>query len=240
MTPEKIIANIENYISLLPQSEQELYSEYLRLAETNYQSVTEIPCVKNSILKHDPLLELVEIVRELKRDIKEKMQKNTKGKSFVQRSKKLTKIISHKSNIEKFAKGWIEEIKGEQLQVSSYCWCYAFLLKEHLDIPMFTEQEKQEYGYYMKNIIPPYKTEYKPIEFDIADIKAKLTLHKAKKNKDVCKIEIDGAIFNAEYFVNLVEILGENVTIYKRPFRRLGVVVFENDNGIGLLVPIRE
>ena len=30
MTPERIIANIENYISLLPQSEQELYSEYLR------------------------------------------------------------------------------------------------------------------------------------------------------------------------------------------------------------------
>jgi hypothetical protein len=245
MTPEKIIANIENYIATLTPTEQTMYKECLEVAESSYKLAKEIPFIvdkypKDSILKYNPVLELVEITQELKRDIKEKMQKSTKGKSFVQRSKKLAKIIDENLK-DCLKKAWVEEIDGIQIQCSCYNGYYGFLLKEYLDVPMFTSEEKQNAGeYYLKKCVPPYKQDYKSVEFDIADIKTKLSLHKVKKDKELeCKVEIDGAIFNAQYFVNVVEILGENVIMYKHPDRNLEVVVFENDNGIGILVPMR-
>ena len=243
MTPEKIIANIENYISTLTPAEQELCETCLNVAESSCTNVKDIPSIKDSILKHHPVLELVEIIQELKRDIKEKMQKSTKGKSFVTRSKKLTKLML-KNTRESYKKAVIEEINGIEMQCCVVDGgFYAFVLKEHLDVPMFTPEESKNYNNEFhsgefKNCIPPYE-DYKTVEFDIANIKAKLSLHKAKKDKTVCRIEIDGTIFNAEYFVNVIDILGENVTMYKHPTKINEMVVFENNNGIGILCTMR-
>lgn len=243
MTPEKIIANIENYITTLTPAEQELCETCLNVAESSGTNVKDIPAIKDSIFKYDPVLELVEIIQELKCDIKEKMQKSTKGKSFVTRSKKLTKLML-KNTMGSYKKAVIEEINGIEMQCCIVDGgFYAFVLKEHLDVLMFTSEESKNYNNSFhsgkfKNSIPPYK-DYKIVEFDIADIKAKLSLHKAKKDKTVCEIEIDGTIFNAEYFVNVIDILGENITMYKHPTIINEMVVFENDKGIGLLFPRR-
>ena len=70
MTNEKIIANIERYISTVSKEQQQHFEQALEIAEKEHK-----PVKKYFSAVSEPIFELAEIVQELKREIKEKAQR---------------------------------------------------------------------------------------------------------------------------------------------------------------------
>lgn len=226
MNKEKIIANIERYVKTLREKEQIYY--FSGLENAGNTPIKE--AYKNT---PEPIFELAEIVQELKREIKEQAQKEAKGNTFVKRSKLITKLLDKCYN-EKFKKGFYEEINGEKMVCCIVDGFYAFMLYD-IDIPMVAEGEEQPFT--VNKMIPDYKS-FAVCDFDIADIKTALKLHKAKKDKTKCVTEINGKYYNAEYFINVVDGLGGNVKVYQSN-SPVQPDIFESENGIALLCPCR-
>ena len=230
MTNEKIIANIERYISTVSKEQQQHFEQALEIAEKEHK-----PVKKYFSAVSEPIFELAEIVQELKREIKEKAQKETNSNSFVKRSKLITKLLS-KCWQEKFQKGFFEEIDGAKKQCCIIDGYYAFAFNDELDIPMLAENEKAQFT--LKNVLPEYK-DFEVIDFDIAEIKTTLKLHKAKKDKNDCVIELNGKYYNAEYFINVVDGLGGNVKLYQNS-NKMEVDICTSENGLAVLCPMRK
>lgn len=225
MKKEQIIANIERYVSTLSEADRKTFANALAAAGS-----TPVKQIYSPL----PLFELAEVVQELKRELKEQAQKETRGNSFVKRSKLLTKLLATNER-EDLQKGFFEEINGEKMQCCIINGFYAFMLKNELDIPMIEESEKQPFT--MARCLPEYKHFNKAV-FDIADIKTKIKTHKAKKDKTKCTIEISGKYYDAEFFIKVVDGLGGEITLYQSTdLRQCGV--FESENGIAILMPCR-
>lgn len=225
MNKETIIAGIEKYVDTLTENEKATYK----------RALSEFTLADNKDAKEIyPIFELVCIVQELQREIKEQAQKEAKGNTFVKRSKLITKLLE-KSYNKAFKKGFIEEINGEIMKCCVVDGIYCFALYD-IDIPMIAGGETPKIT--LKNILPDYKG-FDVCEFDISDIKAALKVHKAKKDKTDCLTEINGKYYNTSYFINVVDGLGGNVKLYQsnNPVRP---DVFESENGIALLCPVRK
>ena len=101
---------------------------------------------------------------------------------------------------------------------------------------MLAENEKAQFT--LKNVLPEYK-DFEVIDFDIAEIKTTLKLHKAKKNKNECVIELNGKYYNAAYFINIVDGLGGNVKLYQNS-NKMEVDICTSENGLAVLCPMRK
>lgn len=228
MKKEKIIANIESYVKTLREKEQLYYYSSL-------ENAGDAPIKKAFPNVGEPIFELAEIVQELKREIKEQAQKETKGNSFVKRSKLITKLLE-KSYDERSKKGIIEEINGEELQCCIIDGYYAFAFRERLDIPMIEAGTKQPFA--LQKVLPNYNS-FEVRNFDIAEIKTTLKMHKAAKKKEACIIDIGEKCYNAKYFIDVIDGLGGDIKLYQNK-NTLGIDVFESENGIALLCPCRK
>lgn len=225
MNKEKIVAGIEKYVDTLPENEKAKYK----------QALTKFTLADNKEAKEiNPFYELVCIVQELQQEIKEQAQKETKGNTFVKRSKLITKLLD-KSYNEKYKKGFYEEINGEKMVCCLIDGYYAFMLYD-IDIPMLAEGEKAQFT--ISNILPDYKS-FTVCDFDIADIKAALKLHKAKKDKTKCVTEINGKCYDTSYFINVIDGLGGDIKMYQNR-NPIAADVFESENGLALLCPCRK
>lgn len=224
MNKEQIIANIEHYIGILSNEEK---AEYIKAFDYTIE--------ENKKAKEIyPIVALAEIVQTLERELKEQAQKETKGNSFVKRSKLITKLLNKSWN-DKYKKGFYEEINGEQKKCCIIDGFYAFMLND-IDIPMLAEGEKQEFT--ITKILPDYKS-FAVCEFDIAEIKTALKLHKAKKDKTKCITEINGKCYDTSYFINVVDGLGGDIKMYQSS-SPVSADVFESENGAALLMPCRK
>lgn len=229
MKNEKIIANIEKYVATLDREKQKDFSYILATAESERKAAKTVFKALNS-----PLLELVEIVQELKEEMKQAELKTAGGASLVKRTKLLNKLLS-KCFRNEFQKGFYEEIDGVKMQCCIIDGFYAFMLKNALDVPM-TENG----GAYSVARVLPDSRDFAECSYDIAEIKTALKLFKAKKDKNekFCKIEINGRYYNAEYFINVVEILGGDIKMYHNA-KQLNAAIFESENGKAILMPLR-
>lgn len=175
--------------------------------------------------------ELSVIVQELKQELKEKALKETYGNTYLKRSKLVSKLLS-KCYREDMQKAFNEKINGENMQCCVIDSYYAFAFKAPLDLPM-----SESSSFTVSKAIPDYSN-YNVVEYDIAEIKTTLKLHKAEKKKERCTIEINGKCYNAQYFINVVEALGEDVAFYQSK-KWNSLDVFENENGIAILCPVK-
>lgn len=171
------------------------------------------------------------IVQELKQELKEKALKETHGNGYLKRSKLVSKLLS-KCFREDMQKAFYEKINGEDMQCCIIDGVCAFAFKKPLDLPT-TEISSLTVG----KLIPNY-SKFDIVAYDIAEIKTTLKLHKAEKKKENCIIEINGKCYNAQYFINVVEALGEDVTFYQDE-KWNSLDVFENENGIAILCPVK-
>lgn len=221
MTNEKIISIIETYISSLENSEKELY--------------------KNSLLSFDnkegrtyyvPVQGLALLVSDLKRELSEAEIKKSKGNTFLKRSKLAEKLINQNER-EHFRKGWIEtDVFDNKYQcfMTSY---YGFMLSENLEIPMYDEQDEKPFN--MSNMFKNVSENL--AGYDIGKIKAEYKSHKPKtKDNWRCLVQFGDVYFNAEHFIQCVDILGEEPAFYCGKPRE--VAIFESKNGKALLCPI--
>ena len=228
MKNEKIIANIEAYIATLDSEKQQMFKKTLEQAENERKAVKKLFAAECA-----PLLELAEIVQELKAEMKQAEQKAAGGASLVKRTKLLNKLLS-KCFRENFQKAFYEEIKGEKMQCSIIDGFYAFMLRNALDVPIDNGG-----SFAISRCLPDYR-DFGECSYDIAEIKTALKLFKAKKDKTerFCSIEINGRFYNAEYLINVVEILGGDVKMY-HDAKSLNAAVFESENGIAILMPCK-
>lgn len=229
MKNEKIIANIEAYIATLDSEKQQMFRKTLEQAENERKAVKKLFAAEC-----EPLLELAEIIQELKAEMKEAELKAAGGASLVKRTKLLNKLLS-KCYREAFQKAFYEEIKGEKLQCSIIDGYYAFMLRNELDIPM----NENGGSVTISRCLPDYSN-FGECSFDMVEIKTALKLFKAKKDKTerFCRIEINGRYYNAEYLINVVEILGGDVKMY-HDAKNINAAVFESENGLAILMPVR-
>ncbi len=226
MTNETIIAEIEQYISSLNDDDKSLYSKAFELSDRTAKPIKDLKT--NCFF---PLFNLAAIVQELKQEIKETELKKAGGNSIIKRTK-LIKSLLAKCSKEDFRKGWFDEIENEKMQVCIIDGYYGFAFKNALDIFMDNSPK-----FAFKQAIPDYSN-FEQIEFDIADIKIKLKLHKAKKDKTTCLIQIKDKWYSAKFFIDVVDGLGGNVVMYQNP-KANGIDVFKSENGIAVLCPAR-
>ena len=64
-------------------------------------------------------------------------------------------------------------------------------------------------------------------------------LHKAKKDKKDCVIELNGKYYNAAYFINVVDGLGGNVKLHQNS-NKMAVDIFTSENGLAVLCTMRK
>lgn len=121
--------------------------------------------------------ELGEIVLALRQELKEKALKETHGSTFLKRSKLVSKLLS-KCFKEDMQKAFNEKVNGENMQCCIIDGYYAFAFKNPLDLPM---AEKSNFTF--SKVLPDYSN-FDKIEYDIAEIKTTLKLHKAEKKKE--------------------------------------------------------
>lgn len=222
MNKQAIIAGINNYVLSLSKDDQKAY-KYALDCGLSYGY---------------PVAELAGIVQALTQEIKESEQKKTMGSSYTRRSKLAAKLLLTNDQ-ERFKKAFTMNIHGESMQCIMVNGVYAFMLKSMVDVPMFTEKEKPFVE--LERVIPKDYKQYNTYEYDLADMKTKLKLHKTQKDKfqrkKTCVFGHNGKYYNMEFFANIIELLGDGATWYKNENNK-GIDVFENENGIAVLCPI--
>lgn len=226
MKHEQIIANIERYVATLDSEMQQMFNKSLEQAENERKAVKKLFSAECA-----PLLELAEIIQELKAEMKQAELKAAGGASLVKRTKLLNKLLA-KCNREICRSGFHADIRGEKMQCSIIDGFYAFMFRQDLDIPM-----QQSTPIAIGKCIPDYSN-FTKCEFDLAAIKTALKLSKAKKETR-CRIEINGREYDAAYLINVIEILGGDITMY-HDANGITAAVFESENGLAILMPLRK
>lgn len=221
MTNEKIISIIETYISSLENSEKELYKGSL-LSFDNKEGRT----------YYVPVQGLALLVSDLKRELSEAEIKKSKGNTFLKRSKLAEKLINQNER-EHFRKGWIEtDVFDNKYQcfMTSY---YGFMLSENLEIPMYDEQDEKPFN--MSNMFKNVSENL--AGYDIGKIKAEYKSHKPKtKDNWRCLVQFGDVYFNAEIFINVVDVLGGEPVLHLG--KKNSASYFVSENGKAVIIPM--
>lgn len=231
MKAEMIVAKIEEYINSLSREDREAYDGVMAIkAKHPQESVSTFANALGS-----PILNLAVIVDELRQEIKEAAIKQTKGNSTLQRIKKINKYLSKNDDSRpQIKKAWIE---NEKMCITN--GFTGFMFNEALDGVVVGDQT----DFNLSKCFPDEST-YKEITLDIADVKSKIKLHKAKeagkkaKDKTAYQYIIDGHYYNAEYLVDAYEILGGDI-VFKQNDNVFHPAIMENENGKAVVLPIR-
>ncbi len=229
MTNEKIIATIEKYVESLNDEDRKAYNMAFDISRKD------IVPIKDFFDKVGiPVFGLAMIVQELEQEMKKAAQKKVGGSSYVKRTALINKLIA-KNTREELRKGWFEEIEGERMQCFLVNGYMAFAFRNTVDAPM----NETDNPFTLMKVLKCRKEDLTECEYDIADIKMQLKLHKARKEKGICEIKVGTKYYDAQYFVNVIEGLGGDVIMLQDSDSWNRMDIFKSENGLAILMPIR-
>ena len=134
---------------------------------------------------------------------------------------------------EHFRKGWIEtDVFDNKYQcfMTSY---YGFMLSENLEIPMYDEQDEKPFN--MSNMFKNVSENL--AGYDIGKIKAEYKSHKPKtKDNWRCIVQFGDVYFNAEIFINVVDVLGGEPVLHLG--EKNSASYFVSENGKAVIIPM--
>ncbi len=221
MKTEKIIAEIEEYVKSLDTAEQDFF----------FKCSNDLTAKKGSL----PLINLAVLVRDLKQELKQECAKSEKGASFASRQKLLQKLIlKNPDRMSQYQKGVYADIKMERMQTFIINGHYAMAFHADSIFDIETVENQKEW-LDLNTVFPKDTDSYNQVNYDISNIKALAKLIKSKKQK--YPVRIGDAWYNAEYFLNVVKILGGNVKMMQSN-NPLLPAYFESENGIAILLPV--
>ena len=186
---------------------------------------------------------LAALYNQLQEDYRTEELKKNKGASYASRCKKVQKLMEGKdnANLEHSKKSWVENEK-QYVCIGGY---YGFIFdeKNRLDIPIVEEQ--RSITQIMEDVSDIKSNNKTKIYFDICSIKEQLAVwkseQKGKKKEEkesCCVINVCAAYYNAQYIINIVDILGAETELYQNSTKP-GAATFISPLGQAFLMPCR-
>lgn len=207
----------------------------------------------NTYLKTENKSIITELLNKLDAQYREEEMKSQGGNTALKRLRIANKILKQNKKDEIrtiFHKCFTEEINGEKYQIFG-CAYYLIALKEQYKTTAeeHTLEEQKEFGFNPGKIFEALKNAtLNKVDFDITEIKKSLKNFEAeqkllppKERLTKCELPIgnvDGMGFNAEYFINIVDVLGSDTEFYQNE-SPTGTSYFKSDIGMALLCPCR-
>lgn len=207
----------------------------------------------NTYLKTENKSIIEDLLNKLDVQYREEEMKARGGNTALKRFRIANKILKQNRKDELrtiFHKCFTEEINGEKYQIFG-CAYYLIALKERYKTTAeeHTLEEQKEFGFNPGEIFDKSKNaKLNKVDFDIMEIKKSLEDFKAgqkllplKGRLTKCELPIgnvDGMGFNAEYFINIVGVLGSDTGFYQNE-NPIGMSYFKSDIGMALLCPCR-
>lgn len=207
----------------------------------------------NTYLKTENKSIIEELLNKLDVQYREEEMKAQGGNAALKRLRIANKILKQNKEDEiltAFHKCFTTEIEGKTYQTFG-CLCYFIALKEQYKTTAeeHTPEEQNEFGFKPERFFDELKKQkLNKVDFDITEIKKdfenfkaeqKLRPKKVRRGRCILPIgNIDSMGFNAEYFINIIEVLGLNTEFYQNE-RPDGMSCFKSDVGMALLCPCR-
>lgn len=207
----------------------------------------------NTYLKTGSKSIIEELLNKLDVQYREEEMKARGGNAALKRLRVANKILKQNKKDEirtAFHKCFTEEIDGETYQIFG-CQYYFVALKEKYKTTAeeHTPEEQKELGFNLGRFFNELKNaNLNKVDFDIMEIKKdfenfkaeeKLWPKKVRRGRCILPIgNIDSMGFNADYFINIIEVLGPNTEFYQNE-KETGTSCFKSDIGMALLCPCR-
>lgn len=204
----------------------------------------------NTYLKTENKAILTDLLNALQIEYRHEEAKRQGGNIALKRQKIAEKVLktNQKHNImPAFFKCFTEDINGSTMQIFGNQY-YLIALKEEYKTgaDTHTPEEMQKFGFRPSKFFDFSGSTYNKIDFDIADIKQKLSEFKAEQKQRSTKerknhhpiFALGNTGYNAEYFIDIVEALGTDAVLYQNE-KPSGISYFEAESGRALLCPCR-
>lgn len=207
----------------------------------------------NTYLKTENKSIIEELLNKLDVQYREEEMKAQGGNATLKRLRIANKILKQNRKDEirtALHKCFTTKIDGETYQIFG-CPYYFIALKEKYKTTAgeHTPEEQNKFGFKPEKYFDDLKNAIlNKVDFDITEIKKdfenfkaeeKLWPKKVRRGRCILPIgNIDSMGFNAEYFINIVEVLGPNTGFYQNE-RPDGTSCFKSDIGMALLCPCR-
>lgn len=207
----------------------------------------------NTYLKTENKSIIEELLNKLDVQYREEEMKAQGGKVALKRLRIANKILKQNKKDELrtvLHKCFTMEIDGETYQTFG-CAYYFIALKEQYKTTAeeYAPEEQEKLGFNPRRFFDELKTaKLTKIDFDIMEIKKDFENFKAeeklwpkKVRRERCILPIgngDSMGFDAEYFINIIEVLGPNTEFYQNE-KETGTSYFKSDIGMALLCPCR-
>ena len=202
-----IITALNSYIQTFTPDEKEAFDYYFKnaLPVSNGTGASVLAALYN----------------QLQEDYRTEELKKNRGISYAARCKKAQKLIEGEdnANLEYLKKSWVEN-KKQYACIGGY---YGFIFdeKNRLDIPI-SEDPPKNLTEVLEDISDIKSKNKTKIDFDRCAIKEQLatwkSAQKGKKKSEKepsCLINIGAAYYNAQYILNIVDILGAETELYQ-------------------------
>lgn len=201
----------------------------------------------NTYLKTDNKAILTELLKSLQIEYRHEEQKRNGGNVALKRQKIIERILKQNekdmSSIPQFHKAWMEKINGEDMQIIGNPY-FIFAFNQEHQVLTDTEVEAKNI-FKASNFFDRSQHNLNICDYDIVEIKQYISDWKTeqkqkppKQRKSICVIPIGNSGYNAEYFVNCIEALGNDVVFYQNENPK-NISFFENESGQALLMPCR-
>ena len=231
-----IITELKSYINTLSEDDK----KYI-----NY-------CIENKVFNISGvgLSMLAGLLDRLQTDYRHKEAKKQGGNIALKRQKIAEKVLkaNQKDNIRPaFFKCFTEEINGDMMQIFGNAYFLIALKEEYkTGADTHTPEEMQKFDFRPSKFFDFSGGTYNKIDFDIADIKQKLSEFKAEQKQRSTKerknhhpiFALGNTGYNAEYFIDIIEALGTDTVLYQNE-KSSGISYFEAESGRALLCPCR-
>lgn len=207
----------------------------------------------NTYLKTENKSIIEELLNKLDVKYREEEMKAQGGNAALKRLRIANKILKQNRKDEirtTLHKCFTTEIDGETYQTFG-CAYYFIALKEQYKTTAeeYAPEEQEKLGFNPRSFFDELKkAKLNKVDFDITEIKKSLEDFKAeqkllppKGRLTKCELPIgnvDGMGFNAEYFINIVDVLGSDTEFYQNE-SPTGTSYFKSDIGMALLCPCR-
>ena len=204
----------------------------------------------NTYLKTENKAILTDLLNTLQIDYRHEEAKKQGGNIALKRQKIAEKVLkaNRKDNIRPaFFKCFTEEINGDMMQIFGNAYFLIALKEEYkTGADTHTPEDMQKFDFRPSKFFDFSGGTYNKIDFDIADIKQKLSEFKAEQKQRPAKdrknhhpiFALGNTGYNAEYFIDIVEALGTDAVLYQNE-KSSGISYFEAESGMALLCPCR-
>ena len=186
----------------------------------------EIITAVNTFLKTENKEILTDLINALQVEYRHEETKRKGGNSALKRQKLIEKLLKqNKKNVpearKQLYKLWYEEINGEQMQIYTNMY-YIIALNRGNFVDVETETDAEKINFKVEGFLTEKSNhDLTEMEVDICDIKQTIESFKAEQKQLPVKqrggnafYDVGNCRFNAEYLLNCIEALGNNVKFY--------------------------